>query len=65
MYTKANHVSEYKNLTPVAYLNGSISGSIYSHIVGNTSESNYTSLISESKCRCRGTCRTGIGCTCK
>lgn len=56
MYIK--NVIEYKNLSPIAY----VISSGYNH---NTIEDTYKPLISESKCMCRGTCRTGIGCTCK
>ena len=60
MYTKSNN-HKYNNETadyaPITYLNNiQYSNSVQSH---------YKSLISESKCRCKGTCRTGIGCTCR
>lgn len=59
-----NKISTYIKLEPVGYR---------SHLGPNygvfnkygSSNDLYKSLISESKCRCRGTCRTGIGCTCK
>ncbi len=63
MYTR--NTSNYEKSAPVgfvAYLNSSNYGAVSGSSVASR---DYNSLISESKCRCRGTCRTGIGCTCK
>jgi hypothetical protein len=54
------NTSNYENLNPVGFYDHIVSPS-YSSVVSEA----YKSLISESKCMCRGTCRTGIGCTCK
>jgi hypothetical protein len=65
MYQKEN--SNYKRLEPIGYSsNGRANGANYGVLNNYGSNGDaYKSLISESKCRCRGTCRTGIGCTCK
>ena len=62
MYESNN--PKYRSFKPVGYSASYPSG--YSNAgYGSDVNNNYKSLISESKCRCRGTCRTGIGCTCK
>ncbi|MGV8087041.1 MAG: hypothetical protein ACP5N1_05415 [Candidatus Woesearchaeota archaeon] len=61
MYNKTNN---YKKLEPVGYSLHLAPNYGVSNGYGNSADS-YKSLVSESKCRCRGTCRTGIGCTCK
>ena len=62
MYNKNNN--NYKQFTPVGYSAHMNSGYGVSTGYSNQNDS-YKLMISESKCRCRGTCRTGIGCTCK
>lgn len=59
----------YTNTVGANYINNKPSEysrtNSYSILGYSSTSDNYKSLISESKCRCRGTCRTGIGCTCK
>jgi hypothetical protein len=62
MYKKENLM--YKHLTPIGYSSNARPNYGVLNNYGS-SDDLYKSLISESKCRCLGTCRTDVGCTCK